>query len=295
MCWSAEISLRFALLDTLFVALLVAKALHHPQGSNNKKNNHATSPQKAAAFVKEYAVLMACVALQEWAQFGIWKRLEAQKEDDHVSSYCEPWDVFLSIVTMVAAEMVPLPFIISSALSSWPRYGTRRHANNKNRTLQWGILSWVLQFGMLIVSVVQSQIYCVKVGAHHHQVWICESAAYHVGGRRLHFIFFWLYVLACMCAVESHCNRMPAGERRRLQVIAFLTGIVSFYLYGDTLEACSIWCWSAFCLGLCLCAQVYGYVDGLLTLFNGMMDRLVGNHSKRLNSLSSSRSGRHGI
>lgn len=248
MCWSSQVSLCFASLDTCFIALLLAKA-YSERMSRNKK--------RTTTLAGTYAALMTCIAVQEWAQYGVWIRSSRRGEESPLSCSGST-DVLLGILTTGAAESVPLPVIASSFL-------TRRQANNPSQSdyrssmRQASLVLWVMQFLIVALSAIATKKYCVELGENSHQVWTCESAPYQAGGQLLHHAFYWGYVVSSLCAAES--LDMPRGERRRLQGIGLISAIVSIVLYGKTLEACSIWCWSAFVLGIYLCAEVYGYIE----------------------------------
>lgn len=247
MCWSAQVSLRFACLDTFFVALLLAKAL-------------LDKSSKRRILRLTYAAMMSCVAVQEWSQYGIWKRGRLAE-----SSYncADAPDVLLSIMTTGAAESVPLPLIVSSF---WTRRTDSPTAIHHNAMRHTAVLLWFMQFSIVLLSTIATQKYCVELGKNSHQVWICESAPYEAGGQFLHQAFFWIYCASSLCAAES--LDMPSADRRRLQMIGLFSAVVSIALYGKTLEACSVWCWSAFVLGICLCLQEYGYIGTISTIIS---------------------------
>lgn len=238
MCWSTEVSLRFASLDTFFVSVLVAKALFD---KNLERRNIRLA----------YSALMACVAIQEWSQYGIWTRNRLA-----LSSCTDAPDVLLSIMATGAAEALPFSLIATSFLTRQPHHVTVGYRSSIRRT---AILLYVIQVMLVILSVVATKKYCVELGQNFHQVWICESATYQAGGYSLHHTVYWLYFLSAVYAAES--LDMPLAERRRLQGFALLSAVVSVALYGKTLEACSIWCWSAFSLGLWLCLQECGLIE----------------------------------
>lgn len=248
MCWSAEVSLGFAVLDTFFVALLLARP--HMLGVANSSSKRQRK-LKRPTFCRTYAGIMAGVALQEWGQFGVWKRNRLESDD-----CTEAMDVFLGILTTSAAMIVPLPLIAASSFSSGqpaiPDYHYAMH-----RGAVW---SWSVALSVLVFCLLRTRDFCVKQGPNHHQVWLCESATYQVGGHLLQYTCLCLYMLCCICATES-VGQMPVAERRQLQVFTLASVSICAFLYGGTLEACSVWCWGAFILGLTLCAQVYGYVD----------------------------------
>jgi hypothetical protein len=204
------------------------------------------------SFSGTYAAMMTAVAVQEWAQYFIWKRIETG------SMECHLWGILVSILTMIAAETVPLPLLASSMA-----YSTNLYASRMRQMATW---IWCFQFFLVLICVRHTygtHHYCVDEGLHHHQVWLCESATYAVGGHWLQFSFYWLYVVSCMFSAEAMTGTMQLGEIRRLQTIGLVSAFICIVMYGETLEACAIWCWSAFILGVCLCAQVYGYMDEL--------------------------------
>jgi len=217
------------------------------------------------------------------AQFGIWKRNRLGE-----SSCNEAQDVLLAIMSTGAAESVPLTVVASCFYTTW-----RTSITYQNCMRQAAILLWVVQFLIVFLSAVKTQQYCVREGQNHHQVWICESAPYQAGGVFLQYSFYWLYVLCSLCAVES-VGQMPLAERRRLQGIGLVSAVMCFVLYGGSLEACSVWCWSAFFLGPSLCAEVYGYTDTVSSIAKEIGVELS-EHSKFLATKMrrTSGSGRH--
>lgn len=241
MCWSALVSWRFACLDTLFVALLVARSFQKPNPT----------------FARTYAALMSSIALQEWGQYILWRR--------QLSCYSMA-DAALGFWTTGAAESVPLPLLVCS-------YYTVRSVPHYQRIRRAAIALWFFQFVVILGSIAVTRKYCVEHGERGHQVWICESATHAAGGRFLHDLFYWLYVTSCLLSAES--VDLPRGERLRLQVIPLISAVGCFVMYGHTLEACSVWCFSAFTVGMSLVAEVYGYTDRILRYISTIVDHYL--------------------
>ena len=275
MCWSAEVSLCFAILDTLFVALLLAR----PHIATLSKQE-----RKRISLCTTYAGIMAGVALQEWGQFAIWER-------NRLGNCTEAVDVFLAILTTGAAMLVPIPLLVAS-------YDSRYMANSvyQTATRSIAIVSWIADLLIIIFSLLRTQEFCVNKGPNHHQIWLCESATYQVGGHLLQYTCIMLYTLCCLCSIES-ISQMPFWDRRRLQTFALVSVSVCTILFGDTLETCSVWCWSAFILGVSLCAQAYGYLDHFSALIQKFCTAIPKYHVIRLMKPKSVHSGpaTHGL
>ena len=257
MCWSATVSWRFAWLDTLLVALLLWRAARKPQ----------------TTLAGTYAALMTSVALQEWGQYWLWRR----------ELSCEAaMDVALGVFTTAAAESVPLSLLFCS----WRTVGNVPHFQ-RIRWVATGL--WLLQFVAVAGSALVTDHYCVVEGPKGHQVWLCESATYAAGGHALHYSFYWIYVIACLLAAES--VDMSRGERRRLQGIALVSAVVCLAWYGNTLEACSVWCWTAFTVGINLVAEVYGVNVWFLTKWRALLERFRLRATQKLSRSMHTRNG----
>lgn len=285
MCWSAQVSYEFACLDTLFVVLLLAKSMGvrrwtsssssslstttGGRSSHNKDSSkYSVVENSRQSFAGTYAGIMAGVAIQEWAQYGLWVRghlqstkIQGQEEAEAPQDYL---DVFFSILALLGAESVPLTAILSSALTADDSSASRQHrgcgdhaspTKSRRRLLRRvSQILWVIQAAVVLSTILYTHQYTVVIGPNHHQVWICESATDQFGGYPLHAVFYWMYLASGVLAVQSH-ERIDASEKYGIIAIGLISGMVLFLLYGNTLEACSIWCWSAFLLGVYLCLQ----------------------------------------
>ena len=252
MCWSASVSLQFAVFDTVIVVLLLWLVATGKQPQRQQ--------QQQVVCTCTYAALMTCVAVQEWAQFAIWQR---QHLTTTAGDACQDaMDVLLSFTTVAAAEALPLSLIVSAYCNM---NGPAHDANHTATTTialkrSWICATaawlWLVEVTIVLAAVYATQKYCVQLGPHSHQVWVCESAVYQVGGRRLQHWVYFSYVLAAVLAVQAN-HAIPKAEKRLLQVFGLMSSIVAVTLYGNTLEACSIWCWSAFVLGMGLTLVSY--------------------------------------
>ena len=303
MCWSAKVSYEFACLDTLFVLILLGKKLGVRRrvlstirrstgggggGASDKKHKRATSRsvnasaadqskngRKRESFAGTYAAMMGCVAIQEWAQYGLWVRGHLQEEDMAMGTQTQTQqhdtiDILLSILTVVGADSIPLTVIISSAFTEnskshrctdhrteIKKHRSQTSTQTKVSSSRWQLSShnirriaqilWIGQAMMLLSTVLYTHQYIVSIGPNHHQQWICETAAFRVGGPVMHAVFYWTYLASGLIGMFSFDDQtMNVNEKRSITAIGMISGIVSFLLYSKTLEACSIWCWSAF-------------------------------------------------
>jgi hypothetical protein len=101
MCWSAEVSWTFGLLDLVFVAVLLRFKM---------KNT------KAFAYHGTYAAFMLAIAAQEWAQYAVW-RLGHLRDDSSSSrelACSSAADVAFSFAATMSAQSIPLIFLASA-------------------------------------------------------------------------------------------------------------------------------------------------------------------------------------
>lgn len=229
MCWSAEVSWAFASLDLVFIGVLLCK--RHRNGV--------------------YIAFLCAIAAQEWAQYFLWRRGHLL---DEALSCSTATDVALSLTASLSAQSVPLT-LIGGAL--YYDYGGGSYAAlNKERStrIAWEAFGWWLsQFVILTACVIYSGKYCVTVGPNHHQVWICASAVYEVGRYPLYFLSLFQYIMSAGRALWA--LPLPTHERQWILGIALTNGFVAYGIYSWTLEACSIWCWSAFSFGIYFCVK----------------------------------------
>lgn len=225
MCWSQEVSFTFACLDLVFVATLLYRGR------------------------LTYAVFLGAISLQEWAQWAVWKTGSLEQEN-HDERSCTPRDIALSFTASGAAQSIP----VILALSAWCSRSNLKHApteDTRNRLIQQSLLWWLVQFLIIVACVWYSGIYCVQLGRNHHQVWICASSVYETGGYPLYLLTLVQYLASAILALKA----LPIDniERQWIYGIGLANGVVAYGVYCWTLEACSIWCWSAFGYGIYFC------------------------------------------
>lgn len=282
MCWSANVSWAFASLDLVFVAILVFRMVTK-QRQRQPVGNH-NSPRHLDGTI---ALCLMSVALQEWAQWAVWKSgimIRSDSTDAQKQAACTPYHIFLSFAASGAAQSIPLILIVSAMreMNFWrgieysslatsssdsqslspslqQRGVTGKSAVLEKQLAQAALLCWLAQFAIIVMCVLSSGIYCVQLGKNHHQVWICASSVYAMGGMPLYLLILVLYILAAGCALEA--MPLPDRERQWIQAIALTNGAVAYGLYCWTLEACSIWCWSAFSFGIYFCLRDYVMPD----------------------------------
>jgi len=81
------------------------------------------------------------------------------------------------------------------------------------------------------------------------------SAVYAVGGYPLYYATLAMYLVSAVLAMEemSLSSWLPRHEKRWIYAIGLASGVVAYGRYSWTLEACSVWCWSAFSYGIYFC------------------------------------------
>jgi hypothetical protein len=187
-----------------------------------------------------YAALLFFITVQELAQYGAWQSGHLLTTDEP-RARCAGSDIFFSLLATGSALLVPVVPMISAAATPSP--------TKANRLLRTAFGSWLALLTIVVACVVHTRTYCIELGKNHHQVWICASAVYRTGGYPLFSLAMLLYIVSGLYALFA-VPTIPPIERWWICGIGLTTAAVSFGIYGRTLEACSIWCWSAFILGL---------------------------------------------
>jgi hypothetical protein len=216
MCWSAPVSFAFAGIDVLIIVYLW----------NRNRGRDIV-----------YATGLAPIALQEWSQFAIWVTDAAGVDQQD----CTWWKALLSLGTFLGPSSISLALI-------WRSYVEEQETLQIVRARRRGLVFWACGTFLTYGCVVTTNTYCVEVGPHHHQVWICAKSVYNVGGFPLYCTLLAMYYLSIS---HSFCSlTIPSQEAKWIGLIGFVTGALSYGIYFSTLEACSVWCWSSLSLGI---------------------------------------------
>jgi len=239
MCWSADVSGAFGCLDLIFVGILLYQ------------KGVSSSSKSSSSFHGTYAAFLSVVAAQEWAQYALWKWANLNPNNDN---YCSTQDKLFSLAASGTAQSIPLVLLLCDSGQPSPHDVNQRPTDERRRQFrQRAWILWCAQFVMVVVSVCYSGRYCVMQGKNHHQVWICASAVYETAGYPAYFVSLALYALSAGAALEA--LSLPVHEKQWIQGIGLANGAVAYGIYSWTLEACSIWCWSAFAYGLYFCLK----------------------------------------
>lgn len=211
MCWSLQASFSFALLDLSIVAALLRRRTY-ADGS--------------------YAAILSAIAGQEICQMVLWKL------GTPASSSCSPTESFLSFMAVQFAMLVPAAGLLRSPGST-----------SQKRTIRfWGWMLWLLYVAITWASVISKKKLCVELGDNHHMIWICDQAYYEVGGYFMYISSMFLYlVVGCLAIIAME---LPGNETYHMLTIGIGSWVACFVLYYRTLEACSVWCWSALTVGV---------------------------------------------
>ena len=174
-----------------------------------------------------YAAMLSGVAAQELAQYALWA--------DGLSGPCTRRKALLSMATMAGSHAIPVSMLLLA------------HPKCRKEAVQ-GFALLAAEAAVVIGSVVVTSLHCVEVGPSGHQVWPCARAVHGAGGIPLYALSLVLYAGAIVKALSA--MRLPTLETKWITRIGTCTVSAVYLMYACTLEACSVWCWSAFLLGL---------------------------------------------
>jgi hypothetical protein len=243
MCWSASVSGAFALLDGIFIIVLLVQRRHQRQLS---QSNSIAPPSYHALYV----AFLAAITLQECAQYVLWKNDSLESQE---SSCDNLLDVGGSLLASTSAQSVPMILLAASYWEQYDKLETRVYCETLRIR---SFLCWSLQCAVIVLCIVLTGQYCVTMGPHHHQVWICASAVYESGGYAFYFFTLACYIASAYMALECLVG-LPVREKEWIVGIGVANGIWTYGMYCWTLEACSIWCWSGFTYGIYFCLKDY--------------------------------------
>ncbi|MCZ8054961.1 MAG: hypothetical protein O9329_09415 [Microcystis sp. LE19-12.2C] len=146
MCWSAEVSTVFSILDVAAITVLCFR--------NQKRDRY-------------YALAAAPIAGQELCQIFLWLNMGTD------SSTCNDINVALSLLVRVLVSFLPLTFTVLAIYGSDAR-GKRWTA------LIIGIAALFVTVRIVLILVAFSinPRMCTMVGPNHHQIWADYLASY---------------------------------------------------------------------------------------------------------------------
>jgi len=237
MCWSAPVSFLFGAIDTLMISFLLWR----------RRGRDVT-----------YASALGCVACQEWAQLAVWSTGSAvvSTQDDE----CTVGKAAIGFGMFAGSSSLPAVLVWRSVVDS---RGKQQVENGREERLSRrqvkALLLWFSASLLVLVATVITESYCVMVGPRHHQVWICAQSIYDLGGFPLYFAVLAMYAFANAYGLLA--LELPRTELFWIGSISFACGVVSYGFYFYSLEACSIWCWSAFSIGVYMCLRPLGKDD----------------------------------
>lgn len=191
---------------------------------------------------------MAVLATQEFFQYLIW------------------WDGTLALAspeTPTACSTRAKAFSLSATLSAFGLVwvglirgwrGNPSFSKGTNRLLWWGGLwGWMGLVGGTLAAVAHANTWCARIGPNHHQQWVCSLAYTQIGGSDK---FPWLLILYLVwygASVQAAALTVPLPKWEFVGFVGVctITAGTVYLRFLNTAEACSVWCWSAFTLGIC--------------------------------------------
>lgn len=209
MCWSEDVSLASWLYDTACLAVLAIR-----KRSNDEK----------------YVIILWGIMSQELFQFIAWRLIDRAPGECTFALACA------SVGAMLSSQAIPVGMVAAGAMGA--NDGKSSHGH---RLVALGC--WAAQFALVVYCAFRSGTRCMLVGANGHQSWICAQSLYAVGGYALYVVSFGLYVVAVLFGFRT--LDLPKHEISALKRIGGLSAGLVYARYTSTLEACSIWCWSA--------------------------------------------------
>ena len=207
MCWSAEVSTVFSILDVAAIAVLCFR--------NQKRDRY-------------YALAAAPIAWQELCQIFLWLNMGTD------SSTCNDINVALSLLVRVLVSFLPLTFTVLAIYGSDAR-GDRF----KWTTPIIGIAALFVTVRIVLILVAFSinPRMCTIVGPNHHQIWADYLAFYGIPAINIGNAL--LYV--AIPTLATFLFLRPIWVAIILSAIGLGTLIPIRILLP--LEWASVWCW----------------------------------------------------
>mmetsp|Transcript_105966 Transcript_105966/g.330479 ORF Transcript_105966/g.330479 Transcript_105966/m.330479 type:complete len:257 (+) Transcript_105966:39-809(+) len=224
MCWSWQVSLVSACLEWS-----AALCMHR---------------RKADGRDQRFAHFIAAIAVMESTQGLLWFFAL-----DHASGHA--WaNRFLSFFIWLSAWVL-IPLSIIRFADGDLEDGERQPKGLPRARRRAVSVAYFVGQALLIVALqAVGGAWETGVGPHHHQVWICTRAltrfGEHVVGDSKAYLFCvglcFVYVTMLAFAIWPMC---PRWERNAFLLIGIATFSYFYYTLAASLEACSVWCWSA--------------------------------------------------
>lgn len=214
MCWSSKVSFIFVIIDLILILALTKRNVGQD---------------------RTYAIFLIPIAGQEFCQLILWLHLQSPSSD-HIE--CTHTMKCFSTLAQIFAELVPLIMLIMA----------EKQNGEVKRFKFFGWFFYIIQVALILIVIIETNSWCVKVGSNHHQVWIADSALDAIGGKFLYITCGMIYFLTCIASVVS--LESPTVEICWILLIGIMIFAINIFLFSQTLEFGSVWCWSAFSLGL---------------------------------------------
>lgn len=271
MCWSEQVSAVFAAFDAGVVLFLLVRRRRGDVG---------------------FAMIFLFIVVQEVAQFMLWHSGLSDNDTDPTSDdVCTlerrvwTWVAITSAILALPASMMAVAThsFRNSNLVKQEDMCTATPTRQKMEDLpqpaptslyppspysscwvklkQLLVVGWVVVFGVfsiIVALIVTQHAKCATVGVRHHQVWPCAWAAKQAIGFAGSIVLALAYVLGIFIAITVGIMSDPElwfTVSVWVVIDAFASFVVLYSVYASTLEACSMWCWSAFLVGVILVAR----------------------------------------
>lgn len=201
---------------------------------------------------KAYAAFLTPITAQEFCQLVLWL---SYKSD---SIQCGNVPKMFSFLTEFFAQMVPVTILCLA------------RGNQRRRLILLGLILYLSQAFLTWTAIAKTNSWCMKVGFNHHQIWIADAALDIIGGKTLYGFSITIYLLSGIVSLTA--LELPKREMIWCLVIGIVTFIINLYLFIETLETGSVWCWSAFSFGIYFWFRQLPDT-GKISDFNGMHEK----------------------
>lgn len=163
-----------------------------------------------------------------------------------MSESCSVPNRVFSISAFLSAELVPIiqPLMQFLTGTSDNQAASSMRRRIRNLSLIFYMSQWILH----IIALSLSKTYCVKLGVNHHQMWVGDQSLFQLGGVAYYHLTMFLYLISGVLGVLV--MDMPREEKLYFIGLGVVSFSIPFLLYPTTLEASSIWCWSALLIGV---------------------------------------------
>eukprot|EP00747_Dinoflagellata_sp_TGD_P180702 gnl/TRDRNA2_/TRDRNA2_33612_c0_seq2.p1 gnl/TRDRNA2_/TRDRNA2_33612_c0~~gnl/TRDRNA2_/TRDRNA2_33612_c0_seq2.p1 ORF type:complete len:277 (+),score=20.16 gnl/TRDRNA2_/TRDRNA2_33612_c0_seq2:50-880(+) len=178
---------------------------------------------------RKYGIFMATIATMESLQMFLWLALDSNARSTNF---------WLSIILWMDAWLF-IPWSMVNFVANW----SLRHA--------LFALYFLAQALAILALMAASGLWYTMVGPNHHQVWPCAAAMAWAGECQLCIGVCLAFITMVACAITP----LPPIEWYAFIGIGIVTFSPSYITLGPTLEACSVWCWSAGAYGAWFCLR----------------------------------------